>query len=518
MPIELERGAAGLSLVLYDNDDSDAPTKVEMLPDGCTTVAPPRTRRRGYDHCLRVSITLPPPCKSRKHIMAFDNAAQARDWELALCSGGLTASVAGGPSREQAQTVAMQARTAQRRAAYQLERGIATDGLLPTLAVMSASALDQTAMRAGWVRRVGTLSTAARKWLVLWRKPHALSHEPWALCLYASDSSTYPEMVMQLAQSPSTDHHDALGEWRCVELNDGATLRIQAPAVTVAATILQAPGRVEHGGSAVDSGSSRTRNPSPRVGKIAKTTLTVVADDRDDIVAWRMAIGPIMGESWAPPPTQDTGISVLSPALTSVVMGVAAPGTPLAMVASTGHLDGEVMSPAGWSSAPIASVALPGSQRSFSEKPIVRRLVLWMETAGACEGEAVLSAVAEVEACGHGVRVLLVHSMEEALEKAASTKTAKSLLCVVANALVFGGEGGEDGQGQDAGGNPYKLLCAEVDRATGANTKRSGKAVDQQLSDGTHPEGDASGPQPLRVLLYQYIAERDSPRGRVLRR
>ena len=46
--------------------------------------------------------------------MAFDNAAQARDWELALCSGGLTASVAGGPSREQSQTVAMQARAAQR--------------------------------------------------------------------------------------------------------------------------------------------------------------------------------------------------------------------------------------------------------------------------------------------------------------------------------------------------------------------------------------------------------------------
>lgn len=443
--------------------------------------------------------------------MAFDNAAQARDWEVALCSGGLTASVAGGPSREQAQTVALQARAAQRRAAYQLERGLATTGLLTTLAVTPANALDHTAAKAGWVRRVGTLSTAARKWLVLWRQPHAVSHEPWALCLYASDSSAHPEMVMQLAQSPTTDHHDALGEWRCMELNDGATLRIQAPAVTVAATTSPAPARSEHVGRDVDSGSSRTRHPSPRVGKTAKTTLTVVADDRDDIVAWRMAIGPIMGERWASPPTEDTGTSVLSPALKSAVMGVTAPTTQLVAIASTGHLDGRVMSPAGWNSSPIAPV---GSQRS--EKLTGRRVVLWMDTADACESESVLSAVAEVEACGQGVRVLLVHSMEEALEKAASTKTAKSLLCVAANALVFGG--GEDSQGQDVGESPYSLLCAEVDRATGANTKRSGKAVHQQLSDVANPEGDLSGPSPLRVLLYHHIAESDSPRGRVLRR
>lgn len=332
--MEVESGAAGLSLVLYDNDESPAPTRVEILPDGCTTVAPPRTRRRGYDHCLRVSITLPPPCKSRKHILAFDNAAQARDWELALCSGGLTASVAGGPSREQAQTVAMRARAAQRRAAYQVERGLATSGLLPTLALTPASALEHTAVRAGWVRRVGALSTAARKWLVLWRQPHAVSHEPWALCLYASDSSGHPELVMQLAQSPTTDDHDALGEWRCMELNEGATLRIQAPAITVAAATSPASGTSGLGGRDVETSSSRTGTPIPRVGKTAKTTLTLAADDRDDIVAWRMAIGPIMGERWAAPPTEDIHTSVLSPALTTGVFGVASQTTPFAAVSS----------------------------------------------------------------------------------------------------------------------------------------------------------------------------------------
>lgn len=508
--VEIERGTAGLALVLYDSDESVAPNRVELLPDNCTTVAPPRTRRRGYDHCLRVSITLPAPCNSRKHILAFDNAAQARDWEVALCSGGLTASVAGGLSREQAQRVVTQARAAQRRADYQLERGLATDGLLPTLAVTPASALDHNATKAGWVRRVGTLSTAARKWLVLWRQPHAVSHEPWALCLYTSDSSVTPEMVMQLAQSPTTEDHDVLGEWHCTELNDGATLRVQAPAVTVTEKTSPSSGRRQHGRDA--AASDRAKNPNLRVSKTTKTTLTLVADDRDDIVAWRMAIGPIMGERWAAPPLEDTGISVLSPALTSGV-SVTPAKTPLKPVASMSpHVEGGV-GLAVWAGSPMAAVALPGGTDNVGEK-LKRRLVLWMESAEACQSETVLSAVAEVEASRQGVRVLLVHTMEEALEKAASTKTAKSLLCVVANAFLFGGADGEE-DGQESA---YSALCAEIDRATGANTKSSRKAVHQQLGDVINPDGDLTTPRPMRVLLYHHIAEISSLNERRLRK
>ena len=108
----------------------------------------------------------------------------------------------------------------------------------------------------------------------------------------------------------------------------------------------------------------------------------------------------------------------------------------------------------------------------------------WLESAEACEGSDVLGAVAELEAVSTSdfdLRVLLVHDMEEALEKAASTKTAKALLCMVANAAVAGREA-------------MASLQAEVDRATGARTDRSGATVARQLG--------MAAPRPLRVLLY----------------
>jgi hypothetical protein len=147
--------------------------------------------------------------------------------------------------------------------------------------------------------------------------------------------------------------------------------------------------------------------------------------------------------------------------------------------------------------------------------------------------------------------------MEEALERAASTKTAKSLLCAVANDFVFGE--GQQGQGRHrtgAGGGDsvYLPLCAEVDRATGAHTNRSGKvrkvlqidqslerfivavrsdngscyfhwrracgqAVQRQLllgdaADGSAAGGDGgtgTGPRSLRLLLYQHSSSRGRP-------
>ena len=328
----------------------------------------------------------------------------------------------------------MQARAARKRNAYQLERRIEAEGLLPTLATTAAGVLDHAATKAGWVRRVnGTvLTTAGRRWLVLWREPYAVSHAPWALCVYVTDTAERPELVMRLAQSASMEDHDTAGRWKCTTPNDGATLRIEAPSISLERTTSNAIA-------------------SPMQLPAEKTAiLSLIADDRDEIFAWRMAVGPIMGERWAAPPTAPTG-SVLSPALAPAAVALPPP------------------------------VASPSPQVQGGR----RRLVLWLESAEACEGEDVLGAVAELEAssgCSEfDLRVLLVHDMEEALEKAASTKTAKALLCVVANAAV-------------AGRAAMESLQEEVDRATGARTDRSGKAVARQLG--------MPAPRPLRVLLY----------------
>ena len=172
------------------------------------------------------------------------------------------------------------------------------------------------------------------------------------------------------------------GEWRCTELNDGASLRIQAPSTTVATAPTPSSARsvdaISGGGSdSISRSRSRSRsrsNSSASVvgsggggsgetgvvsspGVVKSTTLTLIADDRDEIFAcvatppntiefrvvdvidavcvlaskrlcvavlrpsascgcvymylcafgsWRIALGPIMGERWALPPTEDS--------------------------------------------------------------------------------------------------------------------------------------------------------------------------------------------------------------------
>ena len=100
----------GLSLVIYERQESQTAIMTDLLPDDCVTIAPPKTRRKGFEHCLRVSVELPEhsgqhvvvSTKPRKHVLAFDSAAQMQEWEDALLCGGRTVSVAAGPSRQSA--------------------------------------------------------------------------------------------------------------------------------------------------------------------------------------------------------------------------------------------------------------------------------------------------------------------------------------------------------------------------------------------------------------------------------
>eukprot|EP01046_Picozoa_sp_COSAG06_P020424 COSAG06_NODE_1492_length_9279_cov_835.540632_4_plen_103_part_00 len=79
--------------------------------------------------------------------------------------------------------------------------------------------------------------------------------------------------------------------------------------------------------------------------------------------------------------------------------------------------------------------------------------------------------------------------MEEALERAASTKTAKSLLCAVANDFVFGGEQQGQGHRTGAGGGDsvYLPLRAESTarlvptRTARARCARQSLQIDQYL-------------------------------------
>jgi len=98
------------------------------------------------------------------------------------------------------------------------------------------------------------------------------------------------------------------GEWRCTELNDGASLRIQAPGTTVATAPTPSSARsvdaISGGGSdSISRSRSRSRsNSSASVvgsggggigetgvvsspGVVKSTTLTLIADDRDEIFA-----------------------------------------------------------------------------------------------------------------------------------------------------------------------------------------------------------------------------------------
>ena len=116
--------------------------------------------------------------KPRKHVLAFDSAAQMQEWEDALLCGGRTVSVAAGPSRQSAVEQEREQRARRRREVYKLEKSIESDGLVPTLAGTAAAVLDHTAVRpanlilygvsvqkcflfeqekAGWARKVGTL-------------------------------------------------------------------------------------------------------------------------------------------------------------------------------------------------------------------------------------------------------------------------------------------------------------------------------------------------------------------------
>ena len=100
------------------------------------------------------------------------------------------------------------------------------------------------------------------------------------------------------------------GEWRCTELNDGASLRIQAPGTTVATAPTPSSARsvdaISGGGSdSISRSRSRSRSRSNSSASVVgsggggigetgvvsspdvvkSTTLTLIADDRDEIFA-----------------------------------------------------------------------------------------------------------------------------------------------------------------------------------------------------------------------------------------
>jgi hypothetical protein len=84
-------------------------------------------------------------------------------------------------------------------------------GLLPALCAAPAALLEPSALRAGWVRRRvhSTMGNklmmsgrggggAERRWLVVWRHPHAALHVPHALLLYGTERAQRPELLVLL--------------------------------------------------------------------------------------------------------------------------------------------------------------------------------------------------------------------------------------------------------------------------------------------------------------------------------
>ena len=193
--------------------------------------------------------------------------------------------------------------------------------MLRALCNVSAGLLEDSCLRAGWVRANleksasswgvspsgGGSAGGLRRWLVAWRHPDAAPHHPGVLLLYETEQSAAPMLLMRLepmalhgssGSSSSSSGSASAGRRRStqgyeLDLSGGRTmtLRLSAPALTVD-TSQQADART-------DSRSSSSHAPATTSTIRA---LSLVAGHGgssagcEELLGWRKTIGRLLGE------------------------------------------------------------------------------------------------------------------------------------------------------------------------------------------------------------------------------
>jgi hypothetical protein len=186
--------AEDLMLLIYEGPDSLEPYGVISLQQDQFTVEPPKTPRKSHPHSFRISIAPPAgsEAKPAKYVLAADTEMELVEWQTAL-RPKKTMSRA---EKKQAQRAEAQ-KTSQ--AMEMLAHRFLTEGKMKVLASTPASALESTAVRAGWLRKEVKKGTFKRRWIVLWRHPQAKHSNDYLLLHYETPDSPTPDGIMTLS-------------------------------------------------------------------------------------------------------------------------------------------------------------------------------------------------------------------------------------------------------------------------------------------------------------------------------
>lgn len=186
--------AEDLMMLIYEGPDSLQPYGVISLQQDQFSVEPPKTPRKSHPHSFRITVAPPPgsDMKPNKYVLAADTEMDLMEWQAALRPKKAMTRA----DRKQAQRAEAQ-KTSQ--AMEMLAHRFLTEGKIKVLASTPASALESTAVRAGWLRKEVKKGSFKRRWIVLWRHPQAKHSNDFLLLHYETPESPTPDGIMTLS-------------------------------------------------------------------------------------------------------------------------------------------------------------------------------------------------------------------------------------------------------------------------------------------------------------------------------
>merc|ERR1711871_1446365 len=150
--------------------------------------------RKSHPHSFRITVQPAPGSgeKPMKHVVAADSEMEKMEWQAALRPKRATSRA----EKKRAQRAEAQKTS---KAMELMAHQFLTEGKMKVLASTPASALEITAVRAGWLRKEVKKGSFKRRWIVLWRHPQAKHSNDYLLLHYESPESRTPEGIMTLS-------------------------------------------------------------------------------------------------------------------------------------------------------------------------------------------------------------------------------------------------------------------------------------------------------------------------------